>query len=472
VRQPNALAWLALYAWPVIVLGVYAVRRSSARPARTTAWMVLLPVMFLPALLKLPFAGLEKHRIAVLSVAAALMAFHWDELRLGDRRHRFPLLVLMVFSLGAFQTLRSNGDPLVFGVLRLPGLGPRDLAWMVYEFFVDMFLPFAIGQRIFRTERDVLDLLDVLSVCVLIYVPLCVLELRLSPQLSNWVYGYFPHSFAQTMRGAGYRPVVFMNHGLSVAMFLFSGLCAALTLRALRVTTRATYTWRSLLSLGILVLSRNLASLLYSGAAILVHLWTSTRTKARLALVLASFAAAYPVLRVSGAFPTADIGAFFRSYSETRADSLMFRFTNEDALLKRAMQRPVFGWGEWGRSRIFASWGESGDEWAGFRDMSVTDSAWIIWLGTFGFVGLAAHLALLVIPLFLFVRSHRTMRPQSQVLAGGLAVMVTLFCIDLLPNSASDFLPLVYSGALFAMSTRVQPGSGTPARRAEPAPSS
>ena len=34
--------------------------------------------------------------------------------------------------------------------------------------------------------------------------PLCVIELRFSPQLHNWVYGYHQHDFVQTIRDGGY----------------------------------------------------------------------------------------------------------------------------------------------------------------------------------------------------------------------------------------------------------------------------
>lgn len=44
-------------------------------------------------------------------------------------------------------------------------------------------------------------------------------EVRLSPQLHRIFYGYFPHSFAQQVRGGGFRPVVFLQHGLWVAFF-------------------------------------------------------------------------------------------------------------------------------------------------------------------------------------------------------------------------------------------------------------
>src|SRR5690349_3189313 len=44
--------------------------------------------------------------------------------------------------------------------------------------------------------------------------------MRLSPQLHVWLYGFHQHSFLQNERWGGYRPMVFMEHGLMVAMWM------------------------------------------------------------------------------------------------------------------------------------------------------------------------------------------------------------------------------------------------------------
>ena len=41
--------------------------------------------------------------------------------------------------------------------------------------------------------------------------------------LGREIYGFNQHMFAQAVRESGYRPVVFMQHGLMVALFLVSG---------------------------------------------------------------------------------------------------------------------------------------------------------------------------------------------------------------------------------------------------------
>lgn len=453
---PNALAWLALYGWPVVVIAVYLARRASGRVARTTAWMLILPVMFLPSRLELPFAALDKNRIAVLAVAAALHLFHGRELIAPGPWRSFPRIVLVLLAVGAFQTVRTNGDVLTLGPLTLPALSDWDVVSIVYRIFIDAYLPFVIGQRVFRTERDLRDLLEVLSLCALIYAPLCLVELRLSPQLNASVYGYFPTDFLQTRRGSGFRPVVFMNHGLSVAMFLFSGLCAAMGLVKARAITRPRPWVRAWIAGALVVAGGSVASIAYSLIAVVLHLFGSTKAIARVALVLACAVLAYPSLRMSNVIPTDDIVRFVGRYSTERKDSLATRFFNEDLLLARAMKRPAFGWGTWARNRVYAWEGARGEEWAWARDVSITDGQWVIVLGVAGFVGFAGSFAMLLVPVFRFVRNRARLLQTPQVLLGSLALMVALFAFDLLPNSPSDFLPMVYAGALFTLSHGLQ----------------
>ncbi len=42
----------------------------------------------------------------------------------------------------------------------------------------------------------------------------------MSPQLHYMVYGFYQHDFAQTIRMGGWRPTVFMEHGLMVGMWM------------------------------------------------------------------------------------------------------------------------------------------------------------------------------------------------------------------------------------------------------------
>lgn len=446
MREDLSLARFVLQAWPVVILATYAFRRRSAPVERTTAWLALLSVMFLPPLFALEAPGiyLGRDRIVVLSMWLALQLFH-PELRAGASR-AFPRLVLGVLVVGVMLTAYTNPEPLAYGRLVLPGLGLRDAVVMAAPSFIDYYVPFVIGLTVFRTERALRTLFDVLGLCALIYVPFCLVELRMSPQFTYWVYGYVPGSFIETKRLGSWRPVVFMNHGLSVAMFFFTTAVATLALNQARarvaaVSTRA----RAALIAAMVLASKSLGAWLYTLGAFAIRGFSSAKVVSRGALVLVALAVVYPIARTQEVFPTADIVGFASRISAERADSLEFRLRNEDQLIQRAALKPAFGWGYWGRGFIFSETGQY---------LSVTDGLWIIRLTSYGWVGLLAFYSLMVIPVVRFFHRRRQLSPTAQVLGSFLALIVASFAVDLLPNSLSDFLPLCYAGGLFGLTQR------------------
>lgn len=478
--SPNALAILALVCWPFLVLAVYGSRRATSSVATTTAWMMMLPVLFLPANIALKFPGvpgLDKHRVSALAIALALALFHPRPGGEWLRAHRFPRLVLLGLISGAALTVLGNRETLTYGPTVLPGLSDYDLLSIVGSLFLDVYLPFAIGERVFRTERDLRELLRVLSLGALIYAPLFLLELRLSPQLNNWVYGYHQHQFVQSVRGGGYRPVVFMNHGLSVAMFLLSASIAAVALRRGGVSVRPSAGARGLLGTGLILLSKSVGAVVYALAALPAQLRLSTRTIGRIVLLVCILVSSYPVSRAIELFPAKDVADFFGQFSQERAASLWFRFDMEEKLLARASEKPLFGWGTWGRNHVYAPWG---------RNLTVVDGYWVMVLGAFGAVGFVGVFALLLVPLLRFVRRRPRLPERAQILVGGLGLAIALYTVDLLPNSRSDNLSVAYAGALFTLSDTLcrkgrerrpnharaaaAPGQRPSARSAEPSP--
>ena len=86
----------------------------------------------------------------------------------------------------------------------------------------------------------------------------------MSPQLHYWIYGYQPTPFSQQMREGGFRAVVFVGHGLSVAFFIMTATVAAAALWKTRTLIRQLYptgVWAYLSS--ILILCKGLTSLLF-----------------------------------------------------------------------------------------------------------------------------------------------------------------------------------------------------------------
>ena len=119
----------------------------------------------------------------------------------------------------------------------------------------------------------------------------------------------------------------------------------------------------------VLILCKSLGTLIYGGVLVPLARLTRPRLQLRVAMTLAILAVAYPLLRATDLVPTNYMVEAARYKNDDRAESLQFRFDHEKQMLQRASQRFLFGWGRWGRSRIYDEWG---------NDISVTDGRWII----------------------------------------------------------------------------------------------
>jgi hypothetical protein len=148
----------------------------------------------------------------------------------------------------------------------------------------------------------------------------------------------------------------------------------------------------------------------------------------------------YPVLRSAGYIPVDTVYEFTKERSEDRAQSLKFRLDNEDILLERANEKPVSGWGGWGRSRVYDK-EES-------KELSVADGAWIIIIGQSGWLGYIVQFGLLTLPLLLlgFGSKHKLRLPLA---TSGLVVVLSINLIDLIPNGTLTPVTFLLSGALF-----------------------
>ena len=121
----------------------------------------------------------------------------------------------------------------------------------------------------------------------------------------------------------------------------------------------------------------------------------------------------------------------------------------------RAREQPWFGWGGFGRNRV--------RDRATGQDISVTDGAWIIVLGTRGSVGLVGYLGLLLFPVLYAWRRRRWVSdPTDRAMVSTLALVVVVYALDEIPNSAGA-LPLHFlAGALMG----ALQGAGLQRRRA------
>jgi O-antigen ligase len=302
-----------------------------------------------------------------------------------------------------------------------------------------------------------MDLAWSLVLAALAYVPLCLWEIRMSPQLQRMVYGFSTiENFGMTVRFGGYRPNVFLVHGLMLGMFMATSTLVAWWLwrtGSIRAFRGVTLGWICLVLAVTTVLCKSTGAviLLVVGLALL----ESTRwvRASILVAVLLSLAPAFGAARISG-WTGRDLVVLSAKYiNADRAQSLEYRAKQEDALISKAMQRPWFGWGRWGRSRVYNE-----DKY----DISVTDSLWVIALGVSGLTGLISLGGVLLVPAAALVRRFpaRTWRDPRLASAAALAVGLVLTAIDCLFNAMMTPIYPAIAGALVTFSrARLRPRS-------------
>jgi hypothetical protein len=161
------------------------------------------------------------------------------------------------------------------------------------------------------------------------------------------------------------------------------------------------------------------------------------------------------MLRGAGWIPVDEISEFAYSIDPKRAGSLDYRLRNEDILLEKAQQKPLFGWGGWGRGRVYSERGV---------DVSVTDGLWIIIIGTNGWLGYLSSFGLWCLPALMLWRQRRKLG-SSLPLPVSLAMLLTITLVDLIPNSGIPVLSWFLAGALLGwlevqQTTQTSPNPG------------
>lgn len=441
VLTPNFLVDVAMYAWVLVGIACFAV----LKPTRALLVVLLGGAMFLPelALVKI---GIPLNKDGIVSLVCGLGCLATSGKKIFRAKpFRSVDALILVMMIGGFFTVRSNQDALTYGswmTKDLPGMTWADAAigWMVDVLTVAT--PYVLARSMFRDEEDLKELLSAFAIAGLIYSFFALLETRLSPQLHNWIYGYHQHKFLQTIRWGGFRPMVFMAHGLAVAMFFFAAMTSALVLKKAR---RSIAGFPAGVVAGflfmVLILCKSTGAIVYGVAVVPLILASRPKRQLAVAGVVAVLVFAYPALRSLDYFPNDMVLDLANSVSEERGESLAFRFGNEVQLAKKARERMWWGWGGYGRNRIYSD--DTG------LDISVTDGFWIIQFGGRGLVGMVCSFALMLLPVLIARRKLREIPdPAAQQLVGGLALIVVFFATDLLPNGLYNMLPYFLAAAL------------------------
>jgi len=425
----SPLVQLVMFGWIPAVL--YLFMRFPAQRALIVSFLVAW--LFLPeASFALP--GLPDYtKISATCYGILLATIIYDVGRFNSFRLSWLDLPMLIWCLCPFASSITND------------LGPYDGISAVLGQTVTWGLPYFLGRIYLNNLAGLRELAIGIFTSGLIYIPLCLFEIRFSPQLHRIFYGYHQHDFSQTIRYGGFRPTVFMEHGLMVGAWMMTaaligvwlwkadvikqlwGIPIEWLVAALLVTVvlvKATGAW-ILLALGIVIL--------------FVAKWFRN---AFLLLLLIATMSFYLYLGVAGNFVADQIVSSMHGvFPEERIQSLEFRFNNEELLSDKARERIMLGWGGWGRSRIYDEWG---------KDVSVTDSLWIIAFGSSGAIGVISLTASLLLPVIGFLQRYPASLWFNRKVApaAALVVVLALYMLDCLLNAMINPIYMLACGGI------------------------
>lgn len=437
--DPNPLAYAVVLFWPLVVWQLYV----RLDPARALIWAVLGAYLILPPLTKINFPlvpDLDKDTLPALS-AAIITAF-----LLGRRlqilpQSRIGQVLIAFFVASPFVTVLTNPDPIpILLEDDIPGMRLYDSVAAVATQALYV-LPLFLARRDLATAEAMRSLLKALVAGGLAYSLPMLFESRFSPQLNLWLYGYFQHDFFQTIRFGGFRPVVFLPHGLWAAFFaLMALLASAVFLREGPAEARPKQLLVFLWLVFILYICKSFGPASYALLALPLILFLPPRAQVAVAGMVAVVVITYPMLRGAHLVPLDDIIAFFGRISEERAWSLQFRVMNEEMLLDRAAERPWFGWGGYARNFIH-------DPVTG-RAVTIADGQWIIRIGMYGWLGYLAEFGLLTLPLALLAREALAKGARIAPEVAAVALILAMNVLDLLPNGTLVPMTWLMAGAV------------------------
>lgn len=435
----------ALALFPIVAACLFALQPFN----RAAMLTVLLAQLLLPVGAVIKFEQIpqfDKSSIPSLCLIVGCAAT-------GRLRFRSPKGISLIgifavmFLFGPVITSEFNGEPLQYGPLRLPGVGLYDAVSALMTSVITL-TPYFVGRELLRDEADNGEILRLMVISMLAYSIPLLIEVRLSPQFHYWFYGYYPSMFAQSIRDGGFRPMVFMGHGLVLAHFTLLAFLSAMAFwrirkSVIRISPRVKSNFRLVATyLGVvLFFCKTLGASLYGLFLSPIILFASAKIQMRVAVIFVFLTLLYPTMRYLDVVPTENLVELANSFSPERGESLGFRFYNERLLLNHAIKKPYFGWGRFGRNRVY-------DEDTG-KDLTLTDGEWIIVLGQFGAIGFIAEFGLLCMAVFRAAAALRFAQSEREkILLSVLALMVAASIFDLLPNAFLEPWTWLIAGAL------------------------
>jgi hypothetical protein len=435
----SPLVLIALFGWIPVALAMFAVV-----PARRA-----VIVGFLVAWLFLPMYGLKVQglptfdKVSVTPIGVLLGVLIFDGGRFFTFRPRLIDLPVLVWCVVPFFSAVTTEWGALEGIS------------VMYRQFTAWGIPYFLGRLYFSDLRSMRELAIGVFIGGLLYVPLCLYEIRMSPQLHNMVYGFQQHNdFGQTLRGGGYRPMVFMQHGLAVGTFMCTaaiiGVWLALT-RSVRSMGGMPMLLLAAIVLFVAVFCKSTGATLLAAMGLMSLLAMRVVPTRAIMLAIVAMPFLYVTLRTFGGWDGQMLLDLASDISPDRADSLGFRLRSERLLWSEIQPYLLLGRGRF----LFASRSADGD-------LGVTpDGLWVIALGCNGLVGVGALVFMMATPVLVFVRRFpaRLWKHPAIAPSAVLATCFALYGIDCLFNAMENPILVLIAGGISGLRRPVLEGA-------------
>ncbi len=454
--MPSTFAYLALYLWPLVVVILFRKRPLD----EALAWSIIAGYMLLPRFTAFDLPMLPGwNKALVPSLFAAIMCYvvtrkpaqgaPMPRVRDGatcSGKHEFVVrrgrllfwsLIILLFISPIITTL-TNAEAIYDGYTYKAGMRLYDGLSLNLDLLVAL-APFLLARRYLASAESHVVLLTVFVVAALGYSLLALWEVRMSPQLSKQIYGINIGSFSQQFRYGGFRPVIFLFHGIWVAILFALAAIAAMALWREKLGSNQATRWliAGIYLCFVVVLCKTVTAFIVVALLVPAIFFFTIRMQMLLAAAIAGTVLLFPMLRGADVIPTDRIHALVQQVDPNRAASLQVRFDNEDLLLERANRKPLAGWGSWGRNRVRDEKG---------RDISITDGYWVIIAGVYGWLGYIAQFGLLGMSTILLAFNRK--RLNLSAATSGLCLVMGGALINLIPNASISPVIWLVAGAL------------------------
>lgn len=420
--------------WGWIPLNIILFRKFT--PQKAILISVIGGVLFLPVTTyDLPLIDYNKNAsIAISLLFGIILSGKKTDLALRPKLIDIPIFSWCIIS--PFLSLMTNGYGLsnaLFAVVN------TTLGWGVYYIF----------GRIFFSDEDALRYLSRgIIIGGLIYAPLVFFEARMSPQLADNVYGVNAVGWEQIMRYGGFRPIVFMDHGLMVALWMSLSFIVSLWLFGTREITKI-----KKIPMIVVVILLLISTILCKSSAAIIYLifggfiffyFRKVKSKILFKLMILIIPI-YIIFRISEILSAETIlGYLSKIFNAERIESITTRFLEEEAFGKRALENSLLGWGgmdrAWPRELI-----------AGTGVISFIDALYLAIFSTRGYLGLLSLYAGMLLGPWKIMKS-RTGSLDAIVLS----LVLIFFIMDTLLNGMVNPFFILITGALISYSEKLK----------------